>query len=541
MSSPTYPILTCLTFAPLLGAIILALFVNKNSHREIKLVALAMSALSLYFAINVWLWFDSTANLNFQESGVWISTLNVNYHLGVDGLSVGMVLLTAVITPLAMLAHWKQDREPKLFFILFLLLETGMFGVFTALNFFHWFIFWELGLIPMFFLIKIWGGEDRTYASFKFFIYTLAGSIGLLLAMSFLYLATGSATVTATGIVHTAGTFDFIELKHLAASGKLAEQIGAFVGKINTQTGCHMTVGFFTAALFWGSFLGLAIKVPIWPFHTWLPDAHTQAPTGGSMVLAAILLKMGVYGFLRIVLPIFPGEVTAHLNFLMFLAVASIVFGAFAALAQTDFKRLVAYSSINHMGYAMLGIFATAAATGTDMLNEKAAALNGAMLQMFNHGISSAALFFMVGCVYERTHTRKLAEYGGLRKIMPIYAGFLGISMFSSLGLPGLNGFVGEFMVFKGVFPISIFWSSLSTIGLVITGVFLLSMMQKVCYGPLNEKWKGLSDLNGREIMIGGVLLLFMFVLGVYPAPLINAANASVMELVNLFGGALPH
>ena len=519
MSPSSNHILSWITFTPLIGA---ALVVFLQNDRAIKSVALLASLVSLALTLNVWHAFDPAGGVMFEENFRWIPAINVNYHLGVDGLSITMLLLTAVITPLAMLAHWKQDRDTKLFFFLFLLLETGMLGVFTALNFFHWFIFWELGLIPMFFLIKIWGAEDRTYASFKFFIYTLAGSIGMLLTFAFLYLATG--------------TFDLLQLREMAGTGELTTKIATFVTAVNARTGLHLTAHGFAAALFWGTFLGLAIKVPIWPFHTWLPDAHTQAPTGGSMVLAAILLKMGVYGFLRIVLPIFPQQVTDNIEILMALAVASIVLGAFAALAQTDFKRLVAYSSVNHMGYAMLGIFATAAVAGPDAFNDKAAALNGAMLQMFNHGISSAALFFMVGCIYERTHTRNLADYGGLRKIMPIYAGILGISMFSSLGLPGLNGFVGEFMIFKGVFPISVFWASLSTIGLVVTGVFLLSMMQKVCFEGLNPKWKDLSDLTGREIFIGACLMFFMFWLGIYPAPLIHATNTAVVGLINLFG-----
>jgi NADH-quinone oxidoreductase subunit M len=522
MSQSALPLLSLITFTPLIGAGVV-LFLPKTSGRAIKVVSLLASVFSLLLTLCVWSRFNPSAGLMFEERFPWIAALNVDYHLAVDGLSVTMLLLTAIITPLALLAHWKQDRDVKLFFFLFLLLQTGMFGVFTALNFFHWFIFWELGLIPMYFLIKIWGAEDRTYAAFKFFLYTLAGSVTMLLAFAIIYLATNS--------------FDFVELRQKAASGELTTAIGNLVANVHQRTGLHMSATFFGSLLFWGAFLGFAIKVPIWPFHTWLPDAHTQAPTGGSMVLAAILLKMGVYGFLRIILPNFPTQVQAHVNILLFLALASIVFGAFAALAQTDFKRLVAYSSVNHMGYAMLGIFATVASAPcvADIVNEKAAALNGAVLQMFNHGISSAALFFLVGVIYERTHTRKLSEYGGLRIIMPVYAGVLGISMFSSLGLPGLNGFVGEFLIFKGSFPIVTLVTALATIGLVVTAVFLLNMIQKVCFGPLNEKWSGLADMSGREIFIGAVLMLFMFWVGIYPAPFINASNTAVLHLVHLF------
>jgi len=271
------PILSLITFAPLVGAV-LVLLLPKDSKCAIKLVSLVASLVSLLLTHFVWHHFDPNAGLMFEERSTWIAAMNVDYHLAVDGLSMTMVLLTAIILPLALLASWKQERNVKLFFLLFLLLETGMFGVFTALNFFHWFIFWELGLIPMFFLIRIWGAEDRTYASFKFFLYTLAGSVGMLLAFAFIYLATNS--------------LDFIDLRQKAASGELAMALGKFVEGINMHIGMHIDPARFASLLFWGTFLGFAIKVPIWPFHTWLPDAHTQAPTGGSMVLAAILLKL---------------------------------------------------------------------------------------------------------------------------------------------------------------------------------------------------------------------------------------------------------
>jgi NADH-quinone oxidoreductase subunit M len=513
-----------MTFLPLAGALLVLCLDEKRQHMLIKGVSLGISLGVLGLAVWMWRAFDSAqTTLQLVERIQWIPTLNVSYFVGVDGLSVTMVMLTAIITPLALTASWGITERVKLYFFLFLILEVGMLGVFTALNFFHWFIYWELGLVPMFFLIRMWGSSNRRYASLKFFLYTLGGSITMLIAFLLIYLATG--------------TFDFVELRQLTADGALASKLGEFVTKLNARTGFQFTAAGMLNVMFWAVFLGFAIKVPIWPFHTWLPDAHTEAPTAGSMVLAAILLKMGVYGFLRIILPIFPAQCIANLNALLFLALGSIVFGAFAAMAQKDAKRMIAYSSVNHMGYCMLGILAVVASGHgvATVATEKAAALNGAILQMFNHGISSAALFFLIGVVYERAHTRMMDDFGGLRRIMPVYAGVWGIAMFSSLGLPGLNGFVSEFLVFKGSWPLLTLWTGLATIGLVATAVFLLTMTQKIFFGPLNETWGALPDMTARELATAIPLLAFMFVIGVLPGPFIDITNAAAMKLIEIF------
>jgi len=513
-------LINLMTFAPLVGALVL-LFVPKTNARAIKSLALVTSLAALGFALLLLLKFDSAqSGYQWGMKVAWIKAIHVDYYTGVDGMSMVLVLLTAVLMPLAIWASWGIDRHVKTYFFLFLLLETAMFGVFTALNFVHWFLFWEAGLVPAFFLIKIWGGENRNYAALKFFLYTLVGSITMFLGFQTLYLATGE--------------WNFDKLAELAQSGQLTGMIGDFAAKL----GIAWPASCCAFLVFLGVLLGFAVKVPIWPLHTWLPDAYTQAPTATSMVLTGVLSKMGVYGFLRILLPIFPVEMADSAMWLAVLTLITIVFGAVAGIYQKDIKRMISYSSINHVAFCILGIVAVAHSAGgvASAVTEKAAALNGAILQMFTHGISAAALFYLAGLLQDRAGgLRDMTAFGGLRKTMPVFCGLMGISAFASLGLPGLSGFVSEFLIFKGALPILTPVTILATLGLLATAIFLLRMLQFIFYCPLNERWKTLPDLSTREIFTAFPFIFAMFFIGIYPAPLVDLANGWTVELIRIF------
>ncbi|HZI32087.1 MAG TPA: NADH-quinone oxidoreductase subunit M [Candidatus Binatia bacterium] len=528
--------LTILTLVPFLGGIIVA----SLGAKRVKLVrgfALASSFVGLGGALCLWLHFDSKAGgLQFVERMDWVPSLGIQYFLGVDGLSLIMVVLTAIVAPLAILvsgplfdgragsplptaagkpedgAHGvTRPTGPHVYYALILWLQAGLFGTFTALNFFHWFLFWELGLIPAFFLVKLWGGPNRGPAATQFFIYTMVGSIALLLSFLAIRLATGS--------------FDFIELAQMAKSGVLQQKLSATFG--------WRSIGLI---VFFGAFLGFAVKVPLIPFHTWLPAAYSEAPSPVTMLLTGVMSKMGVYGFLRILLPIFPDQIRQVLSLLLWLAVATIVLSAFAAFAQKDLKRMLAYSSINHLGYCLLALFAAASvAVGVNNSElQKAAALNGALLQMFNHGLTASALFLFVALIEKRSGgLRGLEDFGGIRKVVPVLTGLMGIAIFSSLGLPGLNGFIGEFLVFKGVFPLAPWAAVIATVGLLVTAIFLLTLIQRVFCGPLNERWAKLPDLSLRERALVVPSIALMFVLGVWPQLILGRIDATVVNLVH--------
>jgi NADH-quinone oxidoreductase subunit M len=513
-------ILSWILFVPSFAAILILLLPSDNK-KLVRWTALLTSLIPLVLSLVVWFGFEAASadadGLKYVINTVWYEAIGSNYHIGLDGLSLTMLLLTTLLTPLAILASFSVDDRVNMYMALFLFLETGMLGVFLAQDLLIFFVFWEIGLVPMYFLINQWGspkGErelwngmkvaSRTYASFKFIIFTMAGSLGLLLAVQMM------------GVMF--GTFDLPEIIRLWNG----------YDRLNILSG-FMSISTAKSIAFWAFTIAFAVKVPVWPFHTWLPDAHTEAPTAGSMILAGVLLKLGAYGFLRLVLPLYPAEAKAAAGILAALATAAIVFGAFAAFGQKDFKRLVAYSSVNHMGFVVLGIAAAASAIGTE---HATIALNGAVLQMFNHGLSAAGMFFLVGVIYERTHTRDLDEMGGLFPLIPVYGGILIFTSMASLGLPGLNGFVSEFLVVRGSWPLFPVWTAISMLGLLFTGAYILKGISKTLHGPLNESWVGnLSDINGRELAVIAPLMVLMLWLGVMPGWLLDVINKAILAL----------
>jgi NADH-quinone oxidoreductase subunit M len=499
-------LLSLILFVPAITAVII-LFLPDGENKLFRWFALGASLIPLVLSLIVWFRFDANqTGFQFEEAYVWYEAIGSSFHVGVDGLSLTMVLLTTLLTPLAILASFTITDRVKWYMMLFLFLETGMLGVFMALDLLIFFVFWEVGLVPMYFLINQWGSANRNYASLKFLIYTMGGSLGLLLAIQLL------------GVLF--GTFDLIALYE---RWNALDSSSALLG---------MSVSTVKTIAFWAFAIAFAIKVPIWPFHTWLPDAHTEAPTAGSMILAGVLLKLGAYGFLRLILPLYPNEARIFAGALALLATAAIVFGAFASYAQTDFKRLVAYSSVNHMGFVVLGIAAAAFAAGT---TDATIALNGAILQMFNHGLSAAGMFFLVGVIYERTHTRDLEKFGGLFPLVPVYGGILIFTSMASLGLPGLNGFISEFLVVRGSWPILTVYTVISMLGLLFTGAYILKGIKKVLHGPLNEHWAHgehrLTEINTREILVMVPLMALILWIGIWPAWILDVINKAVVML----------
>lgn len=487
-------LITILILLPLVGALFVSLF-RESSARGF---ALSFNALTALVAIGLWRNFDTSATgLQFVERHAWIPAIGAEYLVGVDGLSLLLLLLTSLVIPFAFFAQ----SGSRAFCALMLVMQSALYGTFTAQNFVLWFLFYEMSLVPAFLLIKIWGGANRDRAATKFFVYTFFGSVGMLL--SFL------------GIYFSKGTFDFAALADQGKSGLLNGNVAWLA--------------------FAGIFLGLAVKVPLFPFHTWLPDAYETAPVGVSMVLTGILSKMGVYGFVRLLLPLFPNEIQILGPWLLGLAVCSIVFASLAAWAQSDLKRMVAYLSINHLGYCMLGLFAITARP-TSSLIDVHAALSGVFMQIFNHGLTAAALFYFVGLLEQRRGLRGLNDFGGLMQRTPLLCGWMSVAMFSSLGLPGLNGFIGEFLIFKGSFANAATFTAVATIGLLVTAIVFLRAMQALFSGPIAESCAAFPDLQGGEKWIVVPVTLLMFALGIAPQFAFNLINTTVIQMARLFG-----
>jgi NADH-quinone oxidoreductase subunit M len=501
----------------------IVLLMPKEQKEGIRWIAAAIAGLQVVLAVLIYTHFNrSMAGVNtaegfqFVERGNWIDIksvawfgrVHIEYFLGIDGLSVLMVILTALISFVAVFASFGIEKSIKGYFALLLLLDAGMMGVFVSLDFFLFYVFWELMLLPMYFLIGVWGGPRREYAAIKFFLYTLFGSVLMLLSLLALYFSVSIVDPASGEKMHT--------FNMLAMMNPANYDAGSILAGVNTS---------WRYIAFLGLFIGFAIKVPIFPFHTWLPDAHVEAPTAISVILAGVLLKMGTYGLLRVSFPMFPDATVYYQIPLAILAFINIVYGALCAMAQDDFKKLIAYSSISHMGVVLLGMAA---------LNTQG--ITGAVFQMFNHGTITAMLFLIVGVLYDRAHTRGLDDFGGLMNQMPKYSGVMVVAFFAALGLPGLSGFISEAFSFLGAFqseairPITI----ASTIGIVLTAGYMLWTLQRVFLGTLPEKWKSLPDINGRELFTLVPLAVIVIVLGIYPSPAIDLMTSAVNTLVGV-------
>ncbi len=486
------PILSILVFFPVLGAVLLAILDRKN-HKLLKQVTLGLSLAEFLFSLPLWFQFDSqTASMQFVERYNWLPQYGISYYVGIDGFSLLLIMLSTFLTPLCVLATWTDiQTRVKEFMICLLALMSGMIGVFVALDLFLFYVFWEVMLIPMYLLIGVWGNPARrVYAAIKFFLFTMFGSLLMLVAILVLYFHYGKTTGTYT--------FDLLKMYGLSIP-------------------FHMQFWMFLA---FG--LAFAIKVPMFPFHTWLPDAHTEAPTVGSVILAAVLLKMGTYGFLRFNMPLFPQAAHYFIPLFSILAIIGIVYGALVSMMQKDLKRLIAFSSVSHLGFVMLGLF-TFTISG----------IQGGIIQMINHGLSTGALFLIVGMIYERRHTRMIAEFGGLATSMPIYATIFMIVTLSSIAVPGTNGFIGEFLILLGTFKTNVLYGTIAATGVIFSACYMLWMFQRVVWGQLtNEKNRDLQDLSWREIAIFAPLLLFIMWIGIYPSTFLNKTRATTENFI---------